>query len=161
MAYLQSLPAISYAVPEAELRVLREALYAEAAKAAQSPGGARAPTGRDSPSRGGYLVKNLLGCQGCHGATLAGGVPPFFAPNLTSDRATGIGNWSKEDIVRAVREGVRPDRRRLAPVMPAATAYRNLTDDDMYNVIAYLRSIPALPKGGAGPQPAPSEAGGS
>ncbi len=153
VAYLQSLPLIENPVPRSDLRVPREALHAEAATHAGISVGPRAPTGRDNPVRGEYLAKSLLGCTACHGADLAGGTPPFFAPNLTPDKATGIGTWSKEDIVRATREGRRPDKSRMGPVMPWATSYRNLTDDDMYNVIAYLRSVAPVSRTGGGPPP--------
>ena len=104
-----------------------------------------APQGTNSPERGGYLVKNLLGCAFCHAPNLAGGMAPIFGPNITPDQETGIGAWSKEDIVRALREGVRPDGRRLAPVMPSAgLAFGNLGDDEVYNVVAYLQSVPAV-----------------
>ena len=55
------------------------------------------------------------------GSNIGFGVPGlgvFYPPNLTPDRETGLGSWSEADIVRAVRQGVRPDGRELAPVMP-------------------------------------------
>ncbi len=89
-----------------------------------------------SASRGEYLAR-IMDCGGCHtpGAlvgkpeptrSLAGSdigfhIPDlgyFYPPNLTSDRETGLGAWSDADIIRAVRTGVRPDGRVLAPVMP-------------------------------------------
>src|SRR3954468_10387872 len=87
-------------------------------------------------ARGAYLA-TIMDCGGCHtGGALAGqpdpklhladssigfGIPGlgvFYPPNLTPDRDTGLGAWSEADIVRAVRTGVRPDGRVLAPVMP-------------------------------------------
>ena len=91
----------------------------------------------ESPvERGRYLV-GIMDCTGCHStgaligqpdAThfLAGsdvgfqipGLGIFYPPNLTSDRKTGIGEWSEQDIATALRTGVRPDGRELAPAMP-------------------------------------------
>jgi mono/diheme cytochrome c family protein len=103
------------------------ALAAAAASPAQSPPAPR--------SRGEYLA-TIMDCGGCHtGGALAGrpdprlhlagsgigfGVPGlgfFYPPNLTPDRETGLGAWSEAEIVRAIRTGVRPDGRVVAPVM--------------------------------------------
>jgi hypothetical protein len=51
----------------------------------------------------------------------------FVAPNLTPDKNTGLGNWTKQQIVTTLRTGVRPDGRVLAPPMPWR-AYASLTD---------------------------------
>jgi hypothetical protein len=64
----------------------------------------------------------------------------FYPPNLTSDRETGLGAWSKDDIVKAVRTGVRPDGRQLVPVMPYPH-YSKLTDTDAQALAAYLKSL--------------------
>jgi mono/diheme cytochrome c family protein len=119
-------------------------------------------------ARGAYLA-GIMDCGGCHtpGALigkpdaarhLAGGdvgfaVPGlgvFFPPNLTPDRASGLGAWRAEDIVRAVREGVRPDGRVLVPAMPWH-AYAALTDEDAADLAAYLQSLPPLTTPRLGP----------
>ncbi|SMF09470.1 Cytochrome c [Tistlia consotensis] len=107
--------------------------------------------------RGAYLVQ-IMGCGGCHtpmptsaqahpaalsGATVGfemDGLGVFYPPNLTSDKETGLGNWSAKDIETAMRTGVRPDGRELAPVMPWQ-AFSVLTPDDMAAVIAFLQSL--------------------
>jgi mono/diheme cytochrome c family protein len=61
--------------------------------------------------------------------------------NITSDRETGIGEWTDGEIMRAVREGVGRDGRGLFPIMPYFI-YRELADDDMQAVVAYLRTLP-------------------
>ena len=77
--------------------------------------------------RGTYLMQGVVGCGNCHTAPggpmakkeLAGGLkwnePPFttYATNITPDRETGIGAWSDEEIIRAFREGIRPDGGRI------------------------------------------------
>jgi mono/diheme cytochrome c family protein len=108
--------------------------------------------------RGEYLAV-IMDCSGCHtpGALigqpdmtrpLAGsdvgfeipGLGIFYPPNLTSDPEAGLGTWSETDIVKAVRTGVRPDGRQLAPVMPYHS-YGRLTDEDAGALAAYIKSL--------------------
>jgi hypothetical protein len=42
----------------------------------------------------------------------------IVAPNLTPDRETGIGTWSKADIIKAIQTGVTPEGCELSPIMP-------------------------------------------
>ena len=90
-------------------------------------------------------------CAGCHSpdgnVPLAGRNffdegPPFgtlYAPNLTP--AGEIKDWSDGEIVRAIREGVHKSGRALI-IMPSEIL-RNLSDDDVHAIVAYLRSQPA------------------
>lgn len=66
-----------------------------------------------------------------------------FAPNLTSDEATGLGSWTDEEIEIAMRIGVGKDGRRLHPIMPYNT-YNDWPQSDMDALIAYLRTVPAV-----------------
>jgi mono/diheme cytochrome c family protein len=68
------------------------------------------------------------------------GVGIFYPPNLTPDPETGLGKWSEADIIKAVRTGVRPDGRQLAPVMPYHS-YSKLTDTDAKALVSYLKSM--------------------
>lgn len=63
--------------------------------------------------------------------------------NITQDGDTGIGAWTNGEIVRAVREGVDRNGKGLFPIMPYFI-YRNLADQDMRAVLAYLRTMPAV-----------------
>ncbi|MDZ4795591.1 MAG: c-type cytochrome [Bacteroidota bacterium] len=68
-----------------------------------------------------------------------------FAGNLTSD-ATGIGNWTEENFIRAIRKGKlkgMEQGRDLLPPMPW-TIYKNLTDEDLKSIFAYLKTIPPV-----------------
>lgn len=122
----------------------------------------RAPAHASDPvlERGRYLVRGVAACGNCHtpqtpdgpdqSRELAGGPPlvepgvfKVFAPNITPDPETGIGAWSDEEIVRAVREGKRPDGRTLGPPMPYRL-YRSISDEDMRAIVAHLRSVPAV-----------------
>lgn len=67
-----------------------------------------------------------------------------FTANLTSDPETGIGNWTEETFVEAIRTGRHLGRGRpILPPMPWPMI-RNLTDDDLKAVFAYLRSVPPI-----------------
>ena len=78
--------------------------------------------------RGAYLVDAVMACDGCHtprgprgfdfdtSRRFSGGYQIWETPgytvrgsNISSDRETGIGNWSVEDIKRLIKDGVRPN----------------------------------------------------
>ena len=63
-----------------------------------------------------------------------------YAPNITPDHETGIGAWSDEEIIRAIREGVRPDGTVIGPPMPIRV-YREMSDTDVRAIVAYLRTV--------------------
>lgn len=104
--------------------------------------------------RGAYLMNTIVACGNCHtpmgpegpGPELAGGLPfelpgfTSYAANITPDPETGIGDWSDEELARAIREGVDRDGTLLAPVMPAEF-YQHLSDRDLAAIIAYLRQV--------------------
>ncbi|KXV03626.1 gluconate 2-dehydrogenase [Caballeronia megalochromosomata] len=102
--------------------------------------------------QGEYLVR-AGGCMSCHTADparpFAGGRPiatPFgnvFAPNITSDRETGIGAWTDAQFIRAMREGIGRNGERLYPAFPY-TAYTLLTDADLLAMRAYLATVPPV-----------------
>ncbi len=118
----------------------------------------------ESPvERGSYLVNAVMVCDGCHtprgpsdlfvpsGLTterrFSGGVEVWETPaytvrgsNITTDRDTGIGAWSEDDIKRLLTEGLRPDGVRVAPQMPYHF-YRILTPGDLDAVVSYLKTI--------------------
>lgn len=78
------------------------------------------------------------------GGDLTHSVGPWgasFAANLTSD-PTGLGNWSEENFIRAIREGKSKgleNSRQLLPPMPWFV-YRNLSDDDLKSIFAFLKT---------------------
>lgn len=115
--------------------------------------------------RGSYLVNSVMSCGACHSprvgntwlggeradAYLAGGTlfddPDagflISIPNITPDPTTGIGTWSDDEILRAIRDGVHKDGSLLRPPMPFYM-YDALSDEDGRAVVAYLRSVPAI-----------------
>ncbi|MGD2166502.1 MAG: c-type cytochrome [Gammaproteobacteria bacterium] len=118
------------------------------------------PPQSDLVGRGEYLVETIGACGNCHsgrdddgnfvpGLELAGnfvideGAFTAYAPNLTPDPETGIGEWTDAEIERAIREGIARDGRVMLP--PMAFAYfRDISSNDMAAIIAYLRSVPAV-----------------
>jgi mono/diheme cytochrome c family protein len=121
-------------------------------------------------SRGQYLVE-LAGCGHCHTPghflgkedttrELAGsdvgfevpGAGTFVGPNLTPDKASGLGSWSDTQIATAIRNGVRPDGRVLSPVMPWPN-FTHMSDADVHAIIAYLRRLKPIANRVPGPYP--------
>ncbi len=110
----------------------------------------------DLVKRGDYLVNTIMTCGNCHtpkGPTgdimdkaFSGGLswdePPFkvTAPNITQDKATGIGSWTDAQIKTLLRTGKRPNGVQIAEVMPTAF-YGIITDNDMNAIVAYLRTL--------------------
>jgi mono/diheme cytochrome c family protein len=66
-----------------------------------------------------------------------------FAPNVTPDKETGIGNWSDGEKIRAIREGVGREGRALSPIMPYRN-FRYMPDDDGESLAAYLNTLEPL-----------------
>lgn len=112
-------------------------------------------------ARGKYLVV-IAGCSDCHtpGALLGApdmkrylggsdvgfsipGQGVFVGQNLTSDKETGLGLWTNEQVIAAIRTGKRPDGSALSPVMPYP-AFSHLTDADGEAIAAFLRSLPPV-----------------
>ncbi|HKT99034.1 MAG TPA: cytochrome c [Paraburkholderia sp.] len=104
-----------------------------------------------SVAHGEYLAK-AADCVACH--TAPGGTPyaggrafqlPFgtlYATNLTPDRDTGIGAWSDDAFVQAVRAGV-GSHGRLYPAMPY-TSYAQMSRDDVLAIKQYLLTLPPV-----------------
>ena len=92
-------------------------------------------------------------CAACHtdpgGAPYAGGVAihtPFgslVGSNLTPDKATGIGSWTDDQFVNAVKEGIGHDGERLFPGMPY-TDFNKVSRTDILKIRAYLATLPPV-----------------
>ena len=99
--------------------------------------------------RGKYLV-TAGNCISCHtrpdGLAFTGGRPfstplgTIYSTNITPDNETGIGKWKAEDLRRAMHEGMAPEGRPLFPAFPY-TSYTKVTDADVNDIYAYLRSL--------------------
>jgi mono/diheme cytochrome c family protein len=113
--------------------------------------------------RGKYLVDGAGACGVCHTTwvdanPLAGESPAGYlaggnyievksegygvwVPNITPEPDTGLGKWTDDQIMRAIRDGIHADGHLLLPFMPFPS-YQHLSDEDVRAVVAYLRSVP-------------------
>ena len=109
--------------------------------------------------RGAYLAR-VSDCIACHsapgGKENAGGLPmdtpvgKIYSTNITPDKETGIGSWTSEQIIAAIRTGKKPDGGQLSGVMPYL-AFSHLSDEDAQAIAAFLMSIPAVNHKNEGP----------
>ena len=125
--------------------------------------GPSAPAAADDAqiARGRYLV-GIAGCSDCHtpggmtgaadmkrylgGSDVGFSIPGegvYVGENLTPDKETGLGAWTSDQIVTAIRNGKRPDGSELSGVMPYAS-FSRLTDEDAAAIAAFLESIPPV-----------------
>ncbi|HLX12530.1 MAG TPA: c-type cytochrome [Bacteroidota bacterium] len=117
---------------------------------------------RSNPiKRGKYLVDTHL-CASCHstfnadctmkdGMAFAGGVKidlypfgVFYTQNLTSDKETGLGNFTDAEIKRAITTGVTKANGRMLPFPMPWPSYAMLSDEDLNAIVAYLRTLPPV-----------------
>ncbi len=104
--------------------------------------------------KGEYLAK-MGDCIACHTnvkagtPAYAGGLPiatpfgTFYSPNITPDKETGIGNWTEQDFIRALKQGRDPQGRNYFPVFPYVY-FSKISDDDARALYAYFMSIPSV-----------------
>ena len=110
-------------------------------------------------ARGKYIFGATGGC-GCHtepkGTVNAGGrkyegsFGTVYSANITPDTKTGIGAWTDEQIIKAIRLGRRPNGERILPVHPF-TSFNGMAEDDLAALVAFLRTVqpvnrPTTPK---------------
>ena len=108
-------------------------------------------------NRGGYLVEALAHCAECHtprtatggllvDRTYAGseeGPEGEFAPNITPDKATGVGAWSASDMIWYLQSGFEPDGDTAQGVMWEAIeqGYQHLSERDLDAIVVYLQTL--------------------
>jgi len=161
-AFLDSVPAVSQ-VNAARLSGIFAAARTRGAIIAVAecfPGPSQPDTTKDPDwNRGGYLVASVGRCGDCHtprnwlGALdtarqLAGtsaGPGGKAVPNITPDRETGIGRWSKGDIMALLKDGQTPDFDFVGGAMTEIVKNTTrLTDADRGAIATYLQSLPAI-----------------
>jgi len=152
VAYLRSVPAVSNKV--------QAPLYKAALHAETPPGAEKQVAAADlsDPVKRGFYQVTIAHCMECHtprvngksdfGNALGKGGEEFKGPwgvsvsrNITSHREKGIGAWSDAEIKRAITQGVRKDGSPLKPPM-GYPMYARMTDADLSDVVAYLRTLP-------------------
>lgn len=153
--------------PRLKTKLTRQVLIWLAAALALSPLPVQGQT-RSLIARGEYLV-NLGNCEHCHtpghflghrddtkklaGSDVGFSIPmqgTVVGPNITPDKETGIGDWTRAEIVDALRTGERPDGRILSQVMPWPDLAK-LAKQDLEAIAAYLQSVPPIENRVAGP----------
>lgn len=124
-------------------------------------------------NRGAYLVEVLGHCQECHtprnvalavdrGQKFAGALTQGWAAyNLTSDRQSGVGAWSDEQLAAYLSTGHAEGRSSAAGPMAEVVEHslRHLTKDDIAAIVAYLRTLPAIAGGAAPADNPPAKSG--
>jgi mono/diheme cytochrome c family protein len=135
-------------------RAFARTLVATVAAALLAAGAVRAdPQSFNTVERGRYLA-TAADCAACHtkpgGKPFAGGVTlrtPFgtlVAPNITPDPKAGIGAWTDDEFVSALRDGRGRGGIREYPAMPYP-AYTKMAREDARAIRAYLRTIDPTP----------------
>jgi mono/diheme cytochrome c family protein len=165
VSFLRTVPPVRRANQPKRITVpLFESVFLPAWLAAFAPREtppAAAPT--TGVPRGEYLVRAVAHCGECHTPrtmTMATDNSRFLAgnpkgpedaevPNITPDRATGIGTWTVEEIAEYLGTGTRPDGDvaggLMAEVIEGTLAgYKDLTKPDRLAIAQYLKSIPAV-----------------
>jgi mono/diheme cytochrome c family protein len=110
-------------------------------------------TAQQGDAKRGLYISKAAGCLGCHTEEKEGAQPyaggralqtpfgTFYGPNLTPHPQAGIGRWSEQNFIRAMREGRRPDGAHYFPAFPYPS-FTRIVDQDLRDVWAYLRSLP-------------------
>lgn len=115
--------------------------------------------------RGKYLTDHVAICGDCHTPRSSIGVPnrsmylagaskeigPLgeLVPNITPDKDTGIGSWTRDDIAELLRKGTKPDLDYVRGLMfdmieGTSHGYRHMSRDDALAIADYLKSVPAI-----------------
>jgi mono/diheme cytochrome c family protein len=148
VAYLRSVKPVRNKVPPPEYKVTQT-------QEAPPPG----PGKVNRKARRGYYLATIGHCMECHSprekgvslvATQMGiGRHEFkgpwgvsFSRNITSDKEKGLGAWSDAEIKKAIASGIGRNGDKLKPPM-GFSGYARISDKDMSDLIAYLRTAPA------------------
>lgn len=116
-------------------------------------------------ARGDYLANHVSACIHCHsqrdfskyaGPTIPGSeggggqkldhsildaIPgTLYAKNITPDKETGIGDWTDDEVLRAITQGINKNGDTLFPIMPYAS-FNRMAKEDLMSIIAYIRTL--------------------
>lgn len=154
VAYLRQVPPVRHAITE-------RSSYPFPLQSHPAVAGPVPEPADDPVSRGAYLAGPVAHCLDCHsgrlpnnridparpggqGATFNGPWGTVVARNLTPHPELGLGSWTEAQFARALREEIGGDGRPLMPPMGRGKAWARMTDRDIADIFAYLRSLPAL-----------------
>jgi mono/diheme cytochrome c family protein len=123
----------------------------------------------ETPVERGKYLATLSGCKDCHtpggmlgspdekrwlgGSDVGFGDPAsgvWVGGNLTPDPETGLGKWTRAQIVAALTKGETPNGRKLSEIMPWP-ALSHLRAEDADAIAAYLQSLPPVKNAVPGP----------
>jgi cytochrome c553 len=106
------------------------------------------PTGADALAHGQHLAETR-GCTTCHGADFGGAnvidnpaMGLVSGPNLTTGEGSVTKNYQTVDWVRSIQHGIAPSGRPLV-LMPSED-FTHLTENDLGEIIAYVKSMPPV-----------------
>lgn len=105
------------------------------------------------------LAEGILACGSCHTTGSFAGEPrqdmylagdvwtlkvegTITVPNITPDKETGIGSWTDGELIRAITRGLNKDNKQLFPAMPWPEFGVALSKEELYALVAYLRTVP-------------------
>ena len=104
----------------------------------------------------GETMFTIGGCVSCHktpgqperlklggGLGLASPFGTFYAPNISSDPANGIGSWTELEFVNALMRGVGRHGEHLFPALPY-TSYQHMKIEDVRDLWAYIKTVPPV-----------------
>jgi mono/diheme cytochrome c family protein len=108
-----------------------------------------APARGATPDYGKYLAS--IACMGCHGTGLSGGVipgvPPEWPPAMNLTPSGELIGWTEAQFMATLRTGKTPAGRELRPQYMPWENFKQLTDDDLKAVWAFLKTVPAKANG--------------
>jgi mono/diheme cytochrome c family protein len=156
VAWVKSRPPVDAAPPKVQVGPVGRALFiagklpilhaeridhARPATMTATPGG--------TVEYGRYVA--AVGCQGCHGVTLAGGPieggSPDWPPAANLTPAGAVKGWTEAGFTSFLRTGTRPNGTLVGDVMPIRLT-KGLTDEEVHALWLYLQTLPAVPTGG-------------
>ena len=98
--------------------------------------------------RGRHLLESRYACSDCHGENYGGGVMidafpigTLLGPNITTGAGSRTAGYTAADWDRSVRHGVLPDGR---PAVMPSVDFRNMSDQELSDIVVYLRSQPPV-----------------
>jgi mono/diheme cytochrome c family protein len=77
------------------------------------------------------------------GNSLKSGFGTFYMPNISSDKADGIGGWTTAQFIAAMRDGVSNHGQNEYPAFPY-TSFQRMTANDLRDLLGFIKTLPAV-----------------